>query len=97
MITQRDHLLIQLPIEYVVRKLQTPNTKHQRISKFQTSNEWVNSRLVRLVFGASDLNEQVKRNRERFPDRFFLHLTPAEKTEVVANCDHLEKPHVHKR
>ncbi len=37
------------------------------------------------------LNEQVRRNRDRFPDDFMFQLTPEEKTEVVANCDHLEK------
>ena len=37
------------------------------------------------------LNEQVKRNRERFPADFLFHLTPQENTEVVANCDHLQK------
>lgn len=35
------------------------------------------------------LNEQVKRNRERFPDDFMFQLTSEEKTEVVAKCDHL--------
>jgi hypothetical protein len=35
------------------------------------------------------LNEQVKRNQARFPDDFMFQLTPEEKTEVVANCDHL--------
>jgi hypothetical protein len=37
------------------------------------------------------LNEQVKRNRERFPADFLFQLSPAEKAEVVANCDHLQK------
>jgi hypothetical protein len=37
------------------------------------------------------LNEQVKRNRERFPAEFMLRLTIREKAEVVANCDHLKK------
>lgn len=37
------------------------------------------------------LNEQVKRNRDRFPDDFMFQLTAAEKTEVVAKCDHLAK------
>lgn len=37
------------------------------------------------------LNEQVKRNLERFPADFMFQLTAAEKTEVVANCDHLNK------
>jgi hypothetical protein len=35
------------------------------------------------------LNEQVKRNRDRFPEDFMFQLTAAEKTEVVAKCDHL--------
>ena len=35
------------------------------------------------------LNEQVKRNRERFPADFMFQLTAQEKAEVVANCDHL--------
>ena len=37
------------------------------------------------------LNEQVKRNRERFPSDFLFQLTAAEKVEVVANCGHLQK------
>ncbi len=37
------------------------------------------------------LNEQVKRNRERFPSDFLFQLTAAEKAEVVTNCDHLQK------
>jgi hypothetical protein len=35
------------------------------------------------------LNEQVRRNPSRFPSDFMFQLTEAEKTEVVANCDHL--------
>lgn len=37
------------------------------------------------------LNEQVKRNAERFPQDFMFTLTAEEKAEVVANCDHLAK------
>ena len=37
------------------------------------------------------LNEQVKRNRDRFPSDFLFQLTPDEKAEVVANCAHLQK------
>ena len=36
------------------------------------------------------LNEQVKRNKDRFPDDFMFQLSPDEKAKVVANCDHLE-------
>lgn len=37
------------------------------------------------------LNEQVKRNINRFPSNFLFELTKGEKNEVVANCDHLKK------
>lgn len=36
------------------------------------------------------LNEQVKRNKARFPVDFMFSLTQKEKEEVVANCDHLK-------
>jgi len=35
------------------------------------------------------LNEQVKRNRDRFPEDFMFQLTKEEKAWVVANCDHI--------
>ena len=37
------------------------------------------------------LNEQVSRNRDRFPEDFMFRLTVGEKAEVVANCDHLRR------
>ncbi len=37
------------------------------------------------------LNEQVKRNRARFPSDFAFRLTQEEWNEVVAKCDHLGK------
>lgn len=36
-------------------------------------------------------NEQVKRNRGRFPRDFAFQLTAEERAEVVANCDHLSR------
>lgn len=36
------------------------------------------------------LNEQVKRNKARFPADFMFNLTEEEKAEVIANCDHLK-------
>ena len=44
-----------------------------------------------LVYGVTTkrLNEQVTRNQDRFPADFMFRLTRQEKTEVVANCDHL--------
>ena len=45
------------------------------------------------VYGVktSRLNEQVKRNANRFPSDFMFQLTDQEKDQVIANCDHLEK------
>ena len=37
------------------------------------------------------LNEQVKRNRTRFPEDFVFRLTASETAGVVANCDHLAR------
>jgi hypothetical protein len=37
------------------------------------------------------LNEQVKRNAERFPSDFVFQLSSEEKADVVANCDHLSR------
>jgi hypothetical protein len=37
------------------------------------------------------LNEQVRRNRRRFPADFVFELTEAERAEVVAKCDHLTR------
>ena len=44
------------------------------------------------LYGVSTkrLNEQVKRNRKRFPPDFMFQLTKNEKEEVVAICDHLK-------
>jgi ORF6N domain len=46
-----------------------------------------------LLYGVETkrLNEQIKRNRERFPADFLFQLTLEEKMEVVAHCDHLQK------
>jgi ORF6N domain len=37
------------------------------------------------------LNQAVKRNAPRFPSDFMFELNAQEKTEVVTNCDHLQK------
>lgn len=46
-----------------------------------------------VIYGlkTSRLNEQVKRNINRFPQDFMFQLNEDEKAEVIANCDHLEK------
>ena len=45
------------------------------------------------LFGVStkQLNQQVKRNINRFPANFMFQLTEIEKEYVVTNCDHLNK------
>ena len=45
------------------------------------------------LFGVTTkrLKEQVRRNSERFPVDFMFELSLEEKSEVVANCDHLDK------
>jgi hypothetical protein len=45
------------------------------------------------LYGVSTkrLNEQVRRNKGRFPQDFMFQLTTNEKAEVVANCDHLAR------
>ena len=37
------------------------------------------------------LNQQVKRNADRFPRDFMFQITAMEKTKVVTNCDHLAR------
>ena len=37
----------------------------------------------------SRLNEQVRRNQDRFPPDFLFQLSQDEKAEVIAKCDHL--------
>ena len=45
-----------------------------------------------ILYGVSTkrLNEQVKRNPDRFPKDFMFQLSMKEKIEVVAICDHLK-------
>ena len=62
-----------------------------RILLIRRHRVMVDTDLARL-YGVSTkrLNEQVKRNRSRFPKDFMFRLTAQEKNEVVANCDHLQ-------
>ncbi len=63
-----------------------------RILLIRGKKVMLDSDLARL-YGVSTkrLNEQVKRNKDRFPADFMFKLTAKEKAEVVANCDHLRK------
>lgn len=64
----------------------------QRILVLRGERVMIDSDLAEL-YGVTTkrFNEQVKRNLERFPVDFMFQLTPEEKKEVVAKCDHLNK------
>ena len=48
-------------------------------------------RAIRAFYGVETkvLNQAVKRNINRFPERYRFQLTKEELQEVVTNCDHL--------
>ncbi len=64
----------------------------QRILYIRRQRVLLDSDLAEL-YGVSTkrLNEQVKRNSNRFPEDFAFRLNAQEKEGVVANCDHLKK------
>jgi len=64
----------------------------QRILLIRRQRVMLDADLARLYeVNTKRLNEQVRRNRDRFPEDFMFQLTTNEKAEVVANCDHLAK------
>lgn len=66
------------------------NTKiiESRIFTFQGKQVMVDRDLAELYqVEVKRLNEQVKRNIDRFPAQFRFQLTDIEKGELVANCD----------
>lgn len=69
-----------------------PETVASRILALRGQRVMLDADLAEL-YGVTTkrLNEQVKRNVERFPDDFMFQLNAMEKAEVVANCDHLAK------
>lgn len=48
---------------------------------------------IAILYGVDTkvLNQAVKRNNTRFPERFMFRLTQKEKNELVTNCDRFEK------
>ncbi len=62
----------------------------QRILELRSQKVIIDANLA-AIYGTTTkrLNEQVRRNIERFPTDFMFQLTKKEKTVVVANCDHL--------
>jgi len=72
-------------------ELVTQETIESRIFIIRGQKVMIDRDLAEL-YGVSTkrLNEQVKRNRDRFPDNFMFQLSEREKSEVVAICDHLK-------
>ena len=70
-----------IPDEVVISKILLVRSKKVMIDKD-----------IAELYGVSTkrLNEQVKRNKKRFPEDFMFQLTRDEKEEVVANCGHLK-------
>ena len=63
----------------------------RRILLIRRQKVMLDSDLAQLyAVSTKRLNEQVKRNRRRFPSDFMFQLSEQEKSEVVANCDHLK-------
>lgn len=74
-------------------------TKHNQVEAVSHRILFIRGQKVMLdkdlaeLFGVSTkrFNEQVKRNLDRFPSDFMFQLNKDEKSEVVANCDHLSE------
>ena len=74
------------------RRIVPTNRIESRILLIRKSRVVIDADLAEFYGVATRrLNEQVKRNTERFPIDFVFQLTQEEKQEVVANCDHLSK------
>ncbi len=68
------------------------NSIQNRIFTFRGFQVMIDRDLAELYdVPTKRLNEQVKRNLNRFPDSFRFQLTDNEKNELVANCDRFEK------
>jgi hypothetical protein len=76
-----------------VKKTLVPVERVQNAILFIRAEKVILDADLAALYGVSTkrLNEQVKRNRGRFPDDFMFQLTSDEKADVVANCDHLKK------
>ena len=75
------------------KKIVTFNTSEiqRRIISFRDDKVMIDRDLAEF-YGVSTkrLNEQVKRNIDRFPNTFRFQLNDKEKNELVAKCDRFE-------
>ena len=81
------------PLENMENKSLIPTEKIDRAILIIRGHKVMLDSDLAEIYGVktSRLNEQVKRNKDRFPNDFMFQLTIHEKQEVIANCDHLEK------
>ena len=79
---QNDEVVVTTPVE-------------SRIMSIRGNQIMIDRDLAEL-YGVETkrLNEAVKRNIERFPERFRFQLTKEEMAELVANCDQLQNDEV---
>jgi ORF6N domain len=64
----------------------------QKILNIRSQKVMIDSDIAQLYgIETKALNQAVKRNINRFPSDFMFELTREEMTEVVTNCDHLQK------
>lgn len=64
----------------------------QAIQRIRQKDVIIDADLAEL-YGVStkQLNQAVKRNKDKFPADFMFELEPEEKKELVTNCDHLNR------
>ena len=69
-----------------------PSEKIDRAILFLRSKRVMLDADLAVIFGTTTkrVNQQVKRNIDRFPPEFLFQLTNEEKQWVVTNCDHLK-------
>jgi len=75
-----------------MRSLMPLEMIQQKILLIRGQKVMLDSDLARLYCATMRrLNEQVKRNKGRFPADLLFQLAPDERSEMVANCDHLSR------
>jgi phage regulator Rha-like protein len=77
----------------MAKKILVPSEKIDRAILILRNKRVMLDADLAMVFGTTTkrLNQQVKRNIDRFPSDFLFQLNDEEKEWVVANCDHLKQ------
>ena len=87
-----DHNMAKKNEIVKVEQEQIPTTNHiENLIVDVRGKQTMLDRDLAMLYGVTTkrLNEQVKRNIERFPEHFRFQLTDNETEELVANCDRL--------